>query len=275
MELDKTWRKDATVKIVLFNGDIVKYGGYSVLAEEQEFIKDRPLVHTHVEEYVRDGILSPTTYALEYFKEDRAKVLGYTIPYEKRSFTYKINSDFVWITHHRSVHVTPLWLDIESTTTDYAAANVLVTDISENVDVPLLDYPSYSFGYNLRVDVHTSQAELTSIYTVEKDNYAHPEMSTVLPAFMPVKTFSYSMVGSPAVIVNAEDCLNLGNESCLQEGMFATEQEAMDDAVINWGVDSIAVRTSEISDGCWIWSQVLPCVNSCYSCPDKGYLFGG
>lgn len=71
--------------------------------------------------------------------------------------------------------------------------------------------------------------------------------------------------------------LDEGEKDPYKIGYFATEQLALEDAVVKWGHDPSAIRGVQRPDGAWYWIRIIPCDNSCgaYSCDARGYLAGG
>jgi len=63
----------------------------------------------------------------------------------------------------------------------------------------------------------------------------------------------------------------------LEEGYFATELEALQNATQVWGFDPSVVYAIQQPNGYWTWAQITVCEESCgsMSCAARGYLSGG
>ena len=63
----------------------------------------------------------------------------------------------------------------------------------------------------------------------------------------------------------------------LEEGYFATELDALQNATQVWGFDPSVVYAIQQPNGYWTWAQVTVCEESCgsMSCAARGYLSGG
>lgn len=188
--------------------------------------------------------------------------------FEKEYSNLVTNIDREWVKHHRSVNATDFWLKVN--TSKYSHYEQiepmrLVKDLYSDID--------YTLSYTVKV---TSPNEYrTETSNLISDRLVHQEVSTYAPNFVSLDTFSFSSLGSKTVVINESDCVELGNEACLDNGYFESEQAAIENATQVWGLDLVVVKPAEISPGCWIWSQKLPCVNSCYGCPSTGYIQGG
>lgn len=88
---------------------------------------------------------------------------------------------------------------------------------------------------------------------------------------MPQLSYSYAKRLFVAPVTDAHD----GNPDYLQRGYFATEVEALQDAVNVWGMLPIDVHAQQREGGEWYWMQTSKCVNMCDGCPPYGYISGG
>lgn len=63
----------------------------------------------------------------------------------------------------------------------------------------------------------------------------------------------------------------------LEEGYFATELDALQNATQVWGFDPSVVYAIQQPNGYWTWAQITVCEESCgsMSCAARGYLSGG
>lgn len=66
-----------------------------------------------------------------------------------------------------------------------------------------------------------------------------------------------------------------GNPDLLDRGYFATELEALQNAVNVWHKDPADVVARQIPTLQWYWATPDVCVNMCDACPPYGYLSGG
>ena len=87
----------------------------------------------------------------------------------------------------------------------------------------------------------------------------------------PISTYSYEKRMTFAPISDTHN----GNPDYLQRGYFATELEALQDAVNVWGMMPIDIQASQREGGEWYWRQTSKCVNMCDGCPPYGYISGG
>jgi hypothetical protein len=66
-----------------------------------------------------------------------------------------------------------------------------------------------------------------------------------------------------------------GNPDLLDRGYFATEVEALQNAVRVWKMEPSDVVARQLPTGQWYWATPDLCVNMCVECPPYGYLSGG
>ena len=66
-----------------------------------------------------------------------------------------------------------------------------------------------------------------------------------------------------------------GNPDLLDRGYFATEVEALQNAVRVWKKEPSDVVARQLPTGQWYWATPDLCVNMCVECPPYGYLSGG
>lgn len=222
--------------------------------------------------FIQDFEKSQTVHGKAFYNEFTKSKEGNSVTldreFEKEYSNLVANIDREWVKHHRSVNTTDFWLKVN--TSKYAHYEQiepmrLVKDRYSDID--------YTLSYIVKV---TSPNEYgTESSNLISDRLVHQEVSTYAPNFVSLDTFSFSSLGSKTVVINESDCAKLGNEACLDNGYFESEQAAIENATQVWGLDLAVVKPAEISPGCWIWSQKLPCVNSCYGCPSTGYIQGG
>lgn len=84
-------------------------------------------------------------------------------------------------------------------------------------------------------------------------------------------SYSYAKRLVVAPVTDAHD----GNPDYLQRGYFATEVEALQNAVNVWGMLPIDIHAQQREGGEWYWMQTSKCVNMCDGCPPYGYISGG
>ena len=77
----------------------------------------------------------------------------------------------------------------------------------------------------------------------------------------------------PPTIVYAT--LDNGAPDLLQRGYFATEVEALQNAINLWGVDPQTCAGRQMPTGEWYWIRIPVCQNMCSDCPPTGYIQGG
>lgn len=86
-----------------------------------------------------------------------------------------------------------------------------------------------------------------------------------------VSAYSYEKRMTFAPIADTHN----GNPDYLQRGYFATELEALQNAVNVWGMMPIDIQASQREGGEWYWRQTSKCVNMCDGCTPYGYISGG
>lgn len=88
---------------------------------------------------------------------------------------------------------------------------------------------------------------------------------------MPQFSYSYEKRMTFAPVSDTHN----GNPDYLQRGYFATELEALQNAVNVWGMQPIDIQASQREGGEWYWRQTSKCVNMCDGCNPYGYISGG
>ena len=204
----------------------------------------------------------------EFSKPNVEAAKAFVVDFNKPISSSVVNLEIDWNKHARAVSTAVHYLKVEVDGVQGLTSNTVNKTVVDN-----LYNIKYQSGYTLKVD------DLESAF-IDKPNAVtdytyHSEVSLFAPTFVSLDTFSYTSLGSRTVTITESDCVALGNENCLDSGYFATENAALANAIGVWGVEGPAVRTYEVSPGCWIWAQKLPCVNSCYGCPSTGYIKGG
>ena len=66
-----------------------------------------------------------------------------------------------------------------------------------------------------------------------------------------------------------------GNPDLLDRGYFASEVEALQNAVNVWLKEPSSIVARQIPSGQWYWATPDVCVNMCEACPPYGYISGG
>lgn len=93
------------------------------------------------------------------------------------------------------------------------------------------------------------------------------------PKRVVVKTISI-----PQAVLEVPDTpIDYGEQDPVKQGYFATELDALQNAVQVWGHDAGAVYAIKQPNGYWTWAIVVTCENVCgsYGCDTRGYLSGG
>ena len=94
-----------------------------------------------------------------------------------------------------------------------------------------------------------------------------PDIAVRMPQF----SYSYEKRMTFAPVSDTHN----GNPDYLQRGYFATELEALQNAVNVWGMQPIDIQASQREGGEWYWRQTSKCVNMCDGCTPYGYISGG
>lgn len=66
-----------------------------------------------------------------------------------------------------------------------------------------------------------------------------------------------------------------GNPDMLDRGYFASELQALRNAIDVWKADPATIAARQIPSGEWYWITVDTCTNMCQGCPPYGYISGG
>lgn len=224
---------------------------------------------------------------IEYGKWDGFADVDFNIPYS--IFANKLIVDF-HIPYRRYVlaslaNIIPVWVKVQFTTEPTWSWSEPLVHTNVEHGLKILDNTVNSdvdkeHSIKLQDTVYNLTIEFSSDVLVQKPEteysyWHHHEISTLVPQFVPMDTFTYTVINMSPVTITEDECATLGNENCLDVGYFATPQEARTDAEVNWGVAPEDVGVFEVAPGCWAWSQDLPCVNSCHECPATGYIQGG
>jgi hypothetical protein len=213
-----------------------------------------------------------------YSKPTPIKTVDIDLYYEKTSVIKIIDHESTYTKDTpKTFLTTPIYLGVE---VEFSLLHGSKIVREETVKAIVADLPSTIFEIVPRTVADPSM--YTHRIPVEDPrvgvfggHYTHQVIDQKPIVYTGINTFSISVFGRPSITINAEDCSTLGNEDCLQSGYFASEEAARLDATNNWMVHAASIKTSEVSPGCWIWSQILPCFNSCYGCPSTGYIQGG
>ena len=203
----------------------------------------------------------------EFSKPNVESAKAFAVNFNKLQPGSIANLNISWNTYPRSISTTVPYVNVVVDGTKSVTTSNSPKALAEGTEI------RYQSGYTLTVT--NLKNTLIDKPRVGTDYLYHSEVSLFAPNFVSLDTFSFSSLGSKSVVINESDCVKLGNEACLDNGYFESEQAAIENATQVWGLDLAVVKPAEISPGCWIWSQKLPCVNSCYGCPSTGYIQGG
>lgn len=258
---DVSYVKNATVKV-----------WYNPVYGKQKSSNAKPFVIDYSK--VKNEFSSPTLDILYdvFYRTDSA---SFNTDYEKQaSFENISNTKEYALSNFRSIPLTPIWLGVS---VDIVVPNASNSEIAHDAKVDTYHSPEFvENSYNLSIDNYAScyAYQMDDRY-VETSYLTHQEVLGLDANFIPFDTFTYSSPDAPPIVIREGDCLDVGNESCLDNGRFATEEDALANAIGVWGLNGAVVKTFELSEGCWVWSQIIPCANSCYDCPPSGYIRGG
>lgn len=257
--------------------DYFRYDGPETVNVNIEYQKtSAPEVNNVEINYVRYGNNKITNFEEAYQGRSSREITAFNVPYQKQSGP-KVNELDLFFRKRDShtIAETPLWLDTIVDTTALNSQKVLNETVKASVgDLPL---KVINTQYNLTTESSSAGWKVVGNMpnVVEGGLYSHQVVGQQVTTFVPVDTFTVAVMDWKQAVITEDDCATLGNEDCLTAGYFATEQDAIDNAVNVWQVPLTVIRTNEVNPGCWIWSQRLPCTNSCYGCPPTGYIHGG
>lgn len=237
---------------------------------------EAPEVNEVIIEYNKPDAPGVVEMDIEYGKPDAPGVVDMELEYNKTSAPDVIAFNKLFDKQlSATIALSPIWIGVDVDFDELGGPKVIEESVKATVgDLPL---KVINTQYNLTTEANNSGMHivLNMPNAVEGGPYAHQAIGQQIQIFQPIDTFSVQVLDWKEATITEDDCLLTGYEVCTDVGYFATEQEAIDDATQVWGVPLTVVRTNEVRPGCWIWSQRLPCTNSCYGCPPTGYIHGG